>query len=75
MQLFKVKENGIIEYKYGQFGILFTTSYIANQAYTEILKDGQSIVIITGKNIIDFLFNELELRDVDKMLEYLKNTY
>ena len=61
--------------KNNQFGILFTTSYIANQAYTEILKDGQSIVIITGKNIIDFLFNELELRDVDKMLEYLKNTY
>ena len=61
--------------KNNQFGILFTTSYIANQAYTEILKDGHSIVIITGKNIIDFLYNELELREVDKMLEYLKNTY
>ena len=29
-----------------QFGIMFTTSYVATQAYEEILKDGHPIVII-----------------------------
>lgn len=58
-----------------QFGILFTTSYIAKQAYNEIIEDGHPIVIINGKNIIDFLFNELEIRNTSEMLLYLKNKY
>lgn len=58
-----------------QFGILFTTSYIANQAYNEIIEDGQPVVIINGRNIIEFLFDELELRSVNDMLIYLNDKY
>lgn len=58
-----------------QFGIMFTTSYIASQAYKEILEDGHPIVIINGKNIIDYLFDDLEIRDKNKLLEWLNLNY
>ncbi len=58
-----------------QFGILFTTSFISNQAYQEILEDGHPIVFINGKNIIDYVFDELEIRDVNSLKEWLKNNY
>lgn len=58
-----------------QFGIMFTTSYVAQQAYEEILSDGHPIVIINGKNVIDYIFNELEIRNVDELLKWLKLNY
>lgn len=58
-----------------QFGILFTTSYIAKQAYEEILKDKHPIVIVNGKNIIDYIFNELEIKNSNELYKWLKNNY
>lgn len=58
-----------------QFGIMFTTSYIAKQAYDEILEDGHPIVVISGKNIIDYIFNELEIRTVTEISDWLKKNY
>lgn len=58
-----------------QFGIMFTTSYIATQAYEEILIDGHPIVIINGKNIIEYVFNELEIRTVEKLMDWLVKNY
>lgn len=58
-----------------QFGILITTSFITNQAYTEILEDKHPIVFITGKDIIEFIFNELEIRTLDSLDKWLKNNY
>ncbi len=58
-----------------QFGIMITTSYIADQAYKEIIEDGHPIVIINGKDIIDFIFNELELRDSRSLLMWLNKNY
>ncbi len=58
-----------------QFGIMFTTSYVATQAYEEILKDGHPIVIINGKNIIDYIFNELEIRTVLDLEKWLISNY
>ena len=58
-----------------QFGILFTTSYIAKQAYEEILDDGHPIVFINGKNIIDYIFNELELKDIESLEKWLILNY
>lgn len=40
-----------------QFGFFVTTSYVADQAYKEIIDDKQPIVIISGKDIIDILQN------------------
>lgn len=58
-----------------QFGIMFTTSYVAIQAYEEILKDGHPIVIINGKNIIEYIFNELEIRTVLDLEKWLLSNY
>lgn len=58
-----------------QFGIMFTTSYVANQAYQEIIEDGHPIVIINGKNIIDYIYDELEIRDVITLKTWLQKNY
>ena len=58
-----------------QFGIMFTTSYVATQAYEEILKDGHPIVIINGKNIIEYIFNELEIRTILDLEKWLLSNY
>lgn len=58
-----------------QFGVLITTSYISMQAYNEILNDQHPIVFITGKDIISYIFNELEIRSVDKLIEWLSTNY
>lgn len=38
-----------------QFGVLGTTSYVADQAYQEIRDDGHPIVVISGNDIVDIL--------------------
>lgn len=58
-----------------QFGLMITTSYVADQAYKEIIEDGHPIVIVTGKDIIDFVFNELELRNPKELKKWLINNY
>ena len=58
-----------------QFGIMMTTSYVVKQAYEEILDDGHPIVIISGKNIIDFINNELEINTVEDLKNYLSKNY
>ena len=58
-----------------QFGIMITTSYIDNTAYKELLADDHPIVLITGKDIIEFIFNELEIKDDEHLLAWLKKDY
>jgi len=58
-----------------QFGIMITTSYIADQAYTEILEDGHPIVLINGNDIIEYIFNDLELRDLQSLKSWLNKNY
>lgn len=58
-----------------QFGILFTTSFIGKQAYEEILEDRHPIVFINGKNIIDYIFDELEIRDIASLEKWLIRNY
>ena len=58
-----------------QFGILVTTSYVAKQAYQEILDDGHPVVIINGKDIIEYVFNELEIRTLERLQEWLSITF
>lgn len=58
-----------------QFGIMFTTSYIVKQAYDEMLSDGHPIVAICGKDIIDYIFDELEIRNVNELKSWLEKNY
>lgn len=57
------------------FGIMFTTSYVAAQAYQELLSDNHPVVIINGKNIIEFIYNELEIRSMDNLKKWLQLNY
>ena len=43
--------------RYRQFGIFMTTSYVASQAYQEILEDGHPVVIVAGADIAKILVN------------------
>lgn len=58
-----------------QFGVMFTTSYVATQAYQEIIEDGHPIVIINGRNIIEYIYDELEIRSIEKLEDWLKINY
>lgn len=58
-----------------QFGIMVTTSYIADQAYKEVREDGHPIVFINGKNIIDYIYDESEIRTVEKLRRWLELNY
>jgi Restriction endonuclease AspBHI N-terminal/Restriction endonuclease len=52
-----VKETSrlISRLKHRQFGVLVTTSYVAQQAYEEIREDGHPIVIMAGRDVVDTL--------------------
>ena len=54
-----------------QFGILVTTSYLADQAYQEIRSDGHPIVVISGRDIVEIL-SRVGLRTVAEVDEYLR---
>ena len=43
--------------RYRQFGILVTTSYVDNQAYSEVIEDGHPILIVTASDIAAILRN------------------
>jgi len=38
-----------------QFGVLVTTSYVREQAYTEIKRDGHPVLVLSGEDIVDIL--------------------
>jgi hypothetical protein len=71
-----VKETSrlISRIKHRQFGIFVTTSYVADQAYKEIIEDEHPIVIISGKDIIDILMNA-GINDVQLLNEWLKSNF
>ena len=58
-----------------QFGIMVTTSYISQQAYQEILEDKHPIIIVNGRDIIDFIFDEYEIKTKTSLLLWLKKYY
>ena len=58
-----------------QFGVMVTTSYINKQAYKEIVEDGHPIVLITGKTIIDILFDKYEIHTVEALKAWLIREY
>lgn len=52
-----VKETSrlISRIKHREFGILVTTSYIADQAYREITDDGHPVILVTSRDIVGIL--------------------
>jgi hypothetical protein len=52
-----VKETSrlISRLRHRQFGIFVTTSYVADQAYQEIIEDDHPVIIISGMDIVEIL--------------------
>ncbi len=44
--------------RYREFGILVTTTYLATQAYKEIVEDGHPVVIVCARDIVNLLKEE-----------------
>ncbi|MBN2157730.1 MAG: restriction endonuclease [Candidatus Lokiarchaeota archaeon] len=68
-----VKETSrlISRIRHRQFGILVTTSYIAGQAYKEIVEDEHPILIISAGDIAEILIKH-GYNSVEKVKEWLK---
>ncbi len=58
-----------------QFGIMVTTSYVNQQAYQELLDDGHPIVLVTGRTIMDLIFDRYEIRSVEDLNEWLDREF
>ena len=43
--------------RHRQFGIMITTGYVDNQAYSEVVEDGHPILIVTASDIVGVLRN------------------
>ena len=71
-----VKETSrlISRIKHRQFGIFVTTSYVGDQAYKEIIEDEQPIVIISGRDIIEILYNA-GICSVDLLKDWLNTNF
>ena len=57
-----------------QLGVVVTTSFFAERAYKEIRNDGNPIVLICGKDIVDILVNN-DINSPDKVREKLEREY
>lgn len=55
--------------RYRQFGIMITTSYVADQAYKEVVEDGHPILIVTASDIAGILrTNSISSGDISEWL-------
>lgn len=63
--------------RYREFGILVTTTYLATQAYKEIVEDGHPVVIVCAKDIVTLLKEEgyATLGEVERWLDSLDPEY
>ncbi len=71
-----VKETSrlISRIKHREFGVFVTTSYVAKQAYEEIIEDNHPIAIISGTDIIDILFKN-DITDSDSLIKFLNDNF
>lgn len=71
-----VKETSrlISRIKHREFGVFVTTSYVANQAYEEIVEDNHPIAIISGADIIDILYKN-DVTDKDELINFLISNF
>lgn len=71
-----VKETSrlISRIKHREFGIIVTTSYVAGQAYKEIIEDQHPIIIISGIDIIDILVKS-GVNTIELLTNWLKANF
>ncbi|MGB4770015.1 MAG: restriction endonuclease [Chitinophagaceae bacterium] len=57
-----------------QFGVLVTTSFVAKQAYEEVVIDGHPIIFLTGRDIVDLLKRK-GYTSVDMVLTWIRSNF
>jgi len=67
-----VKETSrlISRLRHRQFGVFVTTSFVATQAYKEILEDRHPVLIVSGADIVDILYAS-NINTMEKVNEWL----
>lgn len=60
--------------RHRQFGVLVTTSWVNDQAYSEIVEDGHPVMILSGRDVIELL-KEAGLNTLDSLTKWLEATY
>ncbi len=60
--------------RHRQFGILITTSFVAKQAYQEIKEDGHPVVIVSGGDILQILY-EAGIKTKLEILKWLNDSF
>lgn len=71
----KVVSRLISRLRHRQFGVLVTTSYLADQAYKEIIEDNHPIVICSGGDIADLLIEKAGLGTINALRKWLSERY
>lgn len=59
--------------RHAMFGVLVTTSYIAEQAYKEVREDEHPVIFISGGDIVDVLVAK-GITNVDQLMERIKKS-
>jgi hypothetical protein len=54
---------------------MVTTSYVHQQAYQELLDDGHPVVLVTGRTIINLIFDRFEVRSVEALSDWLNKEF
>jgi hypothetical protein len=71
----KVVSRLISRLRHRQFGILVTTTYLADQAYQAIVEDQHPIVVCAGGDIASLLIAKIGLHSPSDVDAWLSSTY
>jgi hypothetical protein len=71
----KVASRLISRLRHRQFGVLVTTSYLAQQAYDEIIEDQHPVVICSGGDVAQLLMTKRGLHTADDVAAWLREAY
>jgi len=71
----KVLARLISRLRHRQFGILITTSFLATQAYEELVEDAHPIVVIAGGDIAELLVDRIGLSNGADTTAWLRSNY
>ena len=58
--------------RHRQFGVFVTTSFVASQAYQEIVEDGHPVLVLSGADIIDILYFA-NINTIEKLDRWLRS--
>ena len=61
--------------RHRQFGVLVTTSFLARQAYEEIVEDQHPIIVCSGGDIAELLVAKVGVHTADQARAWLSKAY